>query len=404
MKRLIVILITSITVLPSFSQLNGDGYYRLKNKGSHQRYLTISNNKVDKVNKDNLSDGKEGNVFGLKTVADPVSDPSSIIYITKESTGDYEYNFQAQGINPLNFLKNNGTALKIYPKNGAYWLYASKGGVTRYMADNDGSEGYIKIVGSGERNNEHAFWEIKPIDQSNEYLGIKPESGIKIGDKYYTTFFAGFPIKISEGMKAFYVNRNTTQLAEMIEIADIVPAETPVILECSSLNPADNKVTILLPQDNPAAISDNHLIGVYFCFAMMKGNTNNENTSSTYLEIRNVVSYDPSTMRVLGEVDGELALVVAKDEQLVVTDQGKYIPANKAYFPINEADAKASANGIKLVDTAAYIAGIDDIEMDEKVVKPGVYTLAGNKVKENNSTEGLSKGVYIVNGKKVIKD
>ena len=257
---------------------------------------------------------------------------------------------------------------------------------------------------SGERNDDHAFWEIKPIDQTNEYLGIKPESDIKIGDKYYTTFFAGFPIRLSEGMKAYYVNRNTTQLAEMIEIKDIVPAETPVILECNSLNPAENKVSILLPQDAPATIPDNKLIGIYFCFAKMKGNTNNENTSSTYLEIRNVVNYDPSTMRVLGEVDGELALVVAKDEQLVVTDQGKYVPANKAYFPINEADAKASANGIKLVDTAAYIAGIDDIEMDEKVVKPGVYTLAGNKVKENNSTEGLSKGVYIVNGKIVIKD
>jgi hypothetical protein len=410
MKRLIAILITGIIVLPSYSQLNGDGFYRFKNRGSHQRYLTISNNKVDKVNKDKLSDGKEGNVFGLKTLTDPISDPSSILYVSKEGTSEYEYIFEAQGINPLNFLKDNGATLKIYPKNGAYWIYATKGGVTRYMADNDGSDGYIKVVGSGERDKEHSYWYLEPVNQTENYLGIKPESTIKVGDKYYTTFYAGFPIKLSEGMKAYYVGRSNTskiaadQIAEIIEIKDIIPTATPVILECSSLNPADNKVTPLPLKDSPTAISDNHLVGVYFCFAKMKAMSNEENTNSAFLEIRNVVNYDPSTMRVLGEVNGKLALVVAKDEQLVITDQGRYLPANKAYFTIDKADAEATANGIKLVDTATYIAGIDNIKVDEKAKKPGVYTLTGNKVKSDNSTEGLAKGVYIVNGKKVIKD
>ena len=410
MKRFIAILITGIIAIPLYSQIISDGYYRFKNKASHQRYLTISNNKVDKLNKEAISDGKEGNVFGLRTVEDPSSDPSSILYVSKEGTGEYEYIFQAQGINPLEFLKNNGATLKIYPKNNAYWIYATKGGIARYMADNLGSDGYIKVVGSGERNNDYAFWELKPIDQTNEYLGIKPESTIKVGDKYYTTIYIGFPFELPEGMKAYYVGRSNTssiaadQIAEIIEITGKVPAATPVILECSSLNPADNKVTLLNPDNGPAAISGNNLVGVYFCFAKMKGNTNQENTNSEFLEIKNVVNYDPSTMRVLGVVDGKLALVPAEDEQLVVTDQGKYLPANKAYFPIKSEDATATANGIKLVSKEAYEAGIETIEVDKRIEKPGVYTLAGNKVKEDNSIEGLSKGVYIINGKKVIRD
>ena len=124
MKRLIFLLISGITALPILAQLNGDGYYRIQNTSNYGRYLTISNNKVDETNKNAIKRGEEGNVYGLKTINDAVSDPSSIVYISKDNTAksNNAYNIQAQGINPLKFLKDNGAELKIYPEDKGYFL------------------------------------------------------------------------------------------------------------------------------------------------------------------------------------------------------------------------------------------------------------------------------------------
>ena len=138
MKRLIFLLISGITALPILAQLNGDGYYRIQNTSNYGRYLTISNNKVDETNKNAIKRGEEGNVYGLKTINDAVSDPSSIVYISKDNTAksNNAYNIQAQGINPLKFLKDNGAELKIYPEGKGYFLYGSKDAITLYLYDN----------------------------------------------------------------------------------------------------------------------------------------------------------------------------------------------------------------------------------------------------------------------------
>ena len=368
MKRLIFLLISGITALPILAQLNGDGYYRLQNTSKYGRYLTISNNKIDETNKNAITNGNEGNVYGLKTINDAVSDPSSIIYISKDNTAksNNAYNIQAQGINPLGFLKNNGAELKIYPDGNNYFLYGSKGSITLFLVDNNGSDGYIKVARK-DAYKENQSWKLHPVDQVTDYFGITPDENIKVGDKYYTTIYASFPFQLGEGMKAYYVGEgkldNGTPYAELKEINSKVPAATPVIIECSSLEPADNKVTLLI--DGPAAVSGNELKGVYFCYAKMKGNTGQENTSANYQSIKNVVNYDSKKMRVLGLVSGKLGLVDAGDDALVVTDQGRYLPANKAYFPIDESVAEATANGILLLDQQG-IENLSKLITDDK--------------------------------------
>lgn len=349
-------------MLPVLAQLNGDGYYRIQNTSQYGRYLSISNNKVDETNKNAITSGNEGNVFGLKTITDPISDPSSIIYISKENsaTSNNAYNIQAQGINPLKFLKDNGAELKIYPDGDNYLIYGSKGGITLYLVDNNSPDGYVKVARKGVYP-QNQKWKLHPINQTTDYFGITPDENIKIGDKYYTTIYASFPFQLGEGMKAYYVAdsklESGTPYAELREISDKVPAATPVIIECSSLDPADNKVTLLEANDAPNAVSGNQLIGIYFCYVKMKGSTGQENTSANYQSIKNVVNYDSKKMRVLGVVNGKLGLVDAGDEALVVTDKGRYLPANKAYFPIDESVAKATANGILLLDKQ----GIEDL-------------------------------------------
>ncbi len=404
MKRLLILLFTGLTTITVQGQIS-NGYYRIKNTSIYGRYLTISNNKVDNTNKDNIMDGKEGNVYGLKTVKDAISDPSSIIYISKDETSksDYSCNIKAQGINPLKFLKDNGAELKAYPTGSNYFIYGNKGGIVIYLVDNPGSDGYIKAARK-DAYKDYQEWKILPIDNTTEYLGIAPNENIKVGDKYYTTIYAGFPFQLSEGMKAYYIDSSdlgaATPTAQLKEITGKVPAATPVIIECSSLNPADNKVTPLAESEGPAAVSGNKLVGVYFCYAKMKGNTNQENTATNYLDIRNVTKYDENTMRVLGLVDGKLGLVKATDADLTVTDQGKYIPANKAYFPISasEASAISSTSGI-LLSTAT---GIQSIETTN--ASSDIYNLMGQKVLcKEMSVDQLPQGVYIINGKKIIK-
>lgn len=368
MKRLIFLLISGITALPILAQLNGDGYYRIQCTSSYGRYLTISNNKIDKGNKNAITNGNEGNVYGLKTIANAVSDPSSIIYISKDNTAksNYAYNIQAQGINPLGFLKSNGAELKIYPDGNSYNIYGSKGSITLFLVDNNGSDGYIKVARKGAYP-QNQNWNVKPVDGTTEYLGIAPNPNIKVGNKYYTTIFASFPFQLGEGMKAYYVGEgkfdNGTPYAELKEINGKVPAATPVIIECSSLDPADNKVSLLTSNNAPKAISDNKLKGVYFCYVMMdimkKGKENPGTADDDYMyeQIKNVTEYNPKTIRILGIVNGKLGLVDASDDDLFVTDQGRYIKANKAYFPIDESVAEATANGILLLDKQ----GIEDL-------------------------------------------
>ena len=373
MKRLIFLLISGIIVLPTLAQLNGDGYYRIQNTSKYGRYLTISNNKIDEANKSSITGGNEGNVFGLKTITNPVSDPSTIIYISKDNTAksNNAYNIQAQGINPLGFLKSNGAELKIYPDGNNYFLYGSKGSITLFLVDNNGSDGYIKVARK-DAYKENQSWKLHPVDQITDYFGITPDENIKVGDKYYTTIYASFPFQLGEGMKAYYVVEGKYDdgipYAELKEINGKVPAATPVIIECSSLDPADNKVTLLTSNNAPAAITGNKLAGIYFCYTKMFPNTNMENPAENYQEIKNVVDYDSQKMRVLGLVNGKLGLVDAGDDALVITQivtqdrktvlgQGRYLPANKAYFPIDESIAESTANGILLLDQQ----GIDNL-------------------------------------------
>ena len=201
-------------------------------------------------------------------------------------------------------------------------------------------------------------------------------------------------------MKAYYIdqyNYSGTPVAELKEITDrIIPASTPVIIECSSSEVSANKVELL--EGKQGSISDNKLKGNVFCY-IPEGNEDPK--------LKNALEYAKSTMRVLGSVNGQLAFVADNDNALrVVTKNGnkeKYIPANKAYLTINAADNTKTAAGIKLLlpDEYAVAVSISKVAADEQV-KTGIYTLTGVKVKEDNNSDGLPNGVYIIEGKKQV--
>ena len=356
MKRLFTLIsLVSLGIVSATAQNITEGYYRVYS-GAGDHYFSIVNNKIDDKNKDAVSNGGGGHVYSLrlKPLEEAISDPGTVIKVKQESGGLI---LEGQGINTYRL-----TSLYLQAKNnikgkqapsGSYWLYGSKSGATRYIFDSGSSYDtdkdpkgdkyrYTYLYAAGEQStgnytlaSKNSNWYFQPINNDDSYFAITPETDIKVNGKYYTTIYCTFPFKVGENMKAYYIKecKAGAKEAKMIEIASgNVPANTPVIIESISDKPADNKVTLISAS---GSISGNILKGELFSYVKMKTDAENENTS--FDDLKNVVAYKASTMRVLGVSDGKLALVKASDSKLHVTKQGKYLRANKAYLELSGA-------------------------------------------------------------------
>ena len=416
MKRILLLCIIAVTALSLFAQ-QYSGFYRIKNNGAAGRYVSIQNDKVSNDSKNiNWTSGysvkTEVDALQLIKEKDKDSDPGTVLYISGSNNG---LTFEAQGLNTKSLIKSLGQGELNLLRGSNGELYTSYSGHPIYMLDFgfDYPTTYNGRVCCGvatsswinkELNTEektYIRWTFKKIDNANEYFGIKPTEGIQIGDKYYTTLFTTFAYQLPEGMKAFYIGRydfdRQDPIAELKEITNgKIPASTPVIIECSSNDATNNKVTLYdTLSGNLNSITGNKLKGNVFCF-IPEGNEGQE--------LKHVLEFDQSTMRVLGKLaNGELGLVADNDKALKVKSGTKYIPANKAYLSINKKWATATANGIKILQTSDYdvAASISKVKANEQA-KQGIYTLTGVKVKEDNNTNDLPSGIYIIDGKKQV--
>ena len=413
MKRALLTCVIALIAFPLFAQY--DGFYRIKNKGAAGRYISIQNNKVSNDSKNiNWTSGYsvKTEVDALQLVRDKDSDPGTILYITGTNNG---LTLEAQGLNTQKLISSLGQGDLNLLKGSNGELYTSYSGHPIYMLDfgfdypttyngrvccGVATSSWInKELTSEEKT--YIRWAFKKIDNTNEYFGIKPTEGIQIGEKYYTTLFTTFAYQLPEDMKAFYIGRydfnRQEPIAELKEITDRkIPASTPVIIECTSNDAANNKVTLL--SDNLDPITGNQLNGNVFCF-IPEGNEG--------AELWNVLDFNQNAMRLLGKLaNGKLGFVANNDKALKVKSGAKYIPANKAYLPINPAYNTKTANGIELLLPEEYevvIAGISNVTIDEKDnTNAGIYTLTGIKVKEDNNTDDLPSGIYIIDGKKQV--
>lgn len=324
MNRIKLLLLATVCTLSAHAQLNGDGYYRAQST-EQGRYIKIIDNRgsVDLT-------ATEADTEALRTRAgfeNVVSDPSSIIYIKKMDTG---YDFQSQGTGSYQIISYEVKILDLH--NNKYRCYASKGGLTKYladqiimdyMADTPEEAEYLRQYGHLVTNispstdgGKWLNWNINPVkDAEGFYFGLKPD--IAANDGYYQTFYAAFPFTfLSEGMSAWYVSKVNEATGKVIisEVTGGVPTSTPVIIKCSSQSAASNKLNVGASTTGTA--NGNLLTGVYFC---------NPDAGEAHT---NVVKFDPTTMRVLGTApDGSLAFVNNVDLA--------YIPANTAYITVS---------------------------------------------------------------------
>lgn len=323
MKKFIFALFSILFSISSFAQLNGNGYYRVKNVAS-ERYITVIDNRGS-INIGTTS-ADLGAVRLYKGFDNVVSDPASILYIEETASG---YKFYAQGTDTYEII---GYYLKLRAlADNKYMAYQSASGLTMYLGDPEKSSVVDAPLGTNAKG-DYNKWYILPVDDAgSNYFGFTPE--VKCGGSYYASFYASFPFnKVSKDLKFYYVSMVSNGMAVYKELSGAsVPASTPIIVKCPSDKPSANKVDIVTNQ--ASAPSDNLLGGVYFCNESNDGH-------------RNVVAYDPATMRILGVMStGELGYIKADID---------YLPANRSYLKV----PAGSPDEIKLVSYDEYVASI----------------------------------------------
>lgn len=428
MKKALLTCIATLMAFPVFAQNGYDGpaFYRIQNRGEAGRFISITNDKASEESKNFKPE--IGSTFSqyvpteaLKAIKSKDYNPGTIIYVTGTTSG---LTLTAQGINTDELLQKygySGYKLKVSSKGElctSYQGYQIDLVDLGYAASEKKAETYCGVATQGFIRDEevglYAQWDFKKIDNENEFFGIYPNEGIETGGKYYTTLYTTFAYQLREGTKAYYIDQHNYSkniaepIARLQEIKDgKIPAKTPVIIECSSNDVVNNKVTLLNETLSP--ISENELRGREFCFIP----TEREDQS-----MKNALQFDSGKMRVLGLLDvkrdnsngnileAKLGFVNDANNNYCnsLTLNKGYIPANKVYLPINSSDATATAKGIKLLlpEEYAVATSINKVMNEDLPAKEGVYTLTGVKVKDTNSIEDLPSGIYIIGGKKQV--
>ena len=236
-----------------------------------------------------------------------------------------------------------------------------------------------------------AMWILEKVDDTN-YFGVKPSTNMRGRDgKYYTTLYVDFPFQIKGDVKAYTIegveakNADGYYFAKVKKLAqqgDVVPAQTAVVLECNSTNPADNQ---LLPTgDETPETSNNRLCGTFFGSAI-NGLTVKDGAGNDYN-----VTHDNIRAFNINTADSRNPIGFYKVKNNVTN-----IPGNKAFLVLTSTEAQAKSFVLEFEDGGT--TGIETIENSKNSTDDGVYyDLQGRRV------ENPTRGIYIVNGKKVV--
>ena len=281
-------------------------------------------------------------------------------YVLK--TQDGQYNYQSSNANGLASTENLSTAISHplsvkFNSSSDIAISISAGAVFHYN-----TQGYFRFYKDGGQEAIHLYK--KTATPAVYSLGVH---NITIGDSKYLTYCAEEALNFS--------GKGVTPYKAAVEVDDvvltaidggIVPAKTGVILVADAAGTFNIPVTT-----TDATVSDNELVGV---------------TAKT------VVPW---------EADGKYNYILQKDGEGVVKffkATGASLKANRAYLSTTYDVSAAAARGLNIVFADDMTTGIREkvTVNSEKFATAPVYNLNGQRVSQP------TRGLYIVNGKKVV--
>lgn len=406
-NRKLALALAAVVSLGAFAQQSQNlkpGFYRVQNFKT-QRYAYVCDNRGS-INVPTTTADMGSIALFLQKYRDRCADPASLCYIEKVSN---KHNIHGQNTSLYDIVDHYVQIQDAKTSNGAaaYQITPLLAGHTIYLQDEKNTtrddDQYAGSTAAGPWNapkDDTYYWNfISFTPNGDEYLGIAPNEAMKVDGKYYKPYVIGFDMTfLSSGMKAYYVSAIKPDAVVLKEITGTIPYNTPVIIECSSTNPSDNRVNVSITKS--PRINGNHLTANYFCYA-------NHGTSAYTV-------YNPQTMRVLKVKGGKLTFgKVADDDKIsteqlafayVVNNEQRYdfkqcLQGNSSYlsvptnFPedlavMTEEEYNATHGGAALSGDAD---GNGSVNVSDVNGNGGIVQMILNQTAENLSTADLNK-------------
>ena len=311
--------------------------------------------------------------YGSTDTNGTIEDGSFLFYFTKASLGKYYIHLYGANSNFVLGVAEaaHNAVLELVDKTNQTaieWTLEEVDGTKVAFKTNIDGVDYIFYDGGGRPSD--AVLQTVPGTLGNGYKFTltKPESPkVDITELKYATFYAPVAVQIPEGLNAYYVSATTEQSASMTAIEDVIPAKTGVVLYSETAKSYEFVVAATVP-----AIESNKLLGT---------------TADKYIE---------GDAYVLASVEGNVGFYKAdlnKDESGAEGTTHFKNNAGKAYLPKPAQAAAARFIGFDFGTETA----IDELNGENGNEKTVIYDLSGRRVQK------AQKGLYIVNGKKVVK-
>mgnify|MGYP003310697637 CR=1 FL=1 len=358
----------------SYAQSNiTSGFYRVNNVAT-ERYVYVHDN----VGEASVNGKIDLDAIYLRSgLENTISDPGSVIYF--EDRGNKSFDFHAQGTSVYSILKRYVLITKNREAD-TYAVGAEVGGVRSFLTDSRAaSKGqYGRIDNS---SNGSIYWNVTPVSaESANFFGITPS--VSANSKYYHPFYADFGIDpVSDNTVVYTVSQSNNYAVLLAPVTGPVAPKTPVVIECASKDPAQNKLNLSM---NGNAVDGNKLVGNIF---------DTDNAFLFYLTNFKIHTNQlpvTSDMRFLS-VDDKGQLVFSKTDL-------KTVPANSSYLKV----ASNASNDLIVCFTQEEYDAVTASSLDSFINDGGeveVFNLLGKKVV---NTRNLPAGIYIIGGKKTV--
>jgi len=268
----------------------------------------------------------------------------------------------------LDRVTENGNAVNKYREGEAKFNFCNNNATAWFGPE-------LPAVG------EAAKWIIEPVgESSNNYFGVTTADKMKgKNNKYFTTLYTDFPMKIIDNINAYVVEsvgtigeeKGYAKCTKIASQGEIIPAQTPIILELETTQSNANR---LLPIASSNTIATNNILKAIF-----------------FDEAKTTVETNGKTIRVFN-INPNTSV---RNPLGFYRYRGTTVKGNKAFLLVD-----ANASGAKLdgydMENEETTAGIEEVATPKTNDEAVYYDLQGRRVEKPN------RGIYIVNGKKVI--